>query len=73
VAGRVSFQKRQKEAARKEKRQGKIERRQGRAAPPVRGLSDADTETGSTDNELDFRESGECETDQNPKSSFSGN
>jgi hypothetical protein len=33
MAGRVSFQKRQKEAARKEKRQLKLDRRQGRAMP----------------------------------------
>jgi hypothetical protein len=40
LAGRDSFQKRQKEAARREKRQVKLERRQGRQQP-----SGSDSET----------------------------
>jgi hypothetical protein len=41
LAGRDSFQKRQKEAARREKRQVKLERRQGRQQPSG---SDSDTD-----------------------------
>jgi hypothetical protein len=44
MASRGSFQKRQKEAARKEKRQMKLDRRQGRApaAPTLNGHSGDD-------------------------------
>jgi hypothetical protein len=43
LAGRDSFQKRQKEAARREKRQVKLERRQGRQQPSGSG-SNSDTD-----------------------------
>jgi hypothetical protein len=47
MASRGSFQKRQKEAARKEKRQSKLDRRQGRApiAPTLNGHSSTDEQT----------------------------
>jgi hypothetical protein len=50
MASRGSFQKRQKEAARKEKRQMKLDRRQGRApvAPTLNGHS-ADDQTEEHD------------------------
>ena len=46
LAGRDSFQKRQKEAARREKRQSKLDRRQGRQNPH------ADSTSEGTDAEL---------------------
>lgn len=48
MASRGSFQKRQKEAARKEKRQTKLDRRQGRApvAPTLNGHSSPNEQTG---------------------------
>ena len=51
MASRGSFQKRQKEAARKEKRQSKLDRRQGRApvAPTLNGHSSADDQTDEHD------------------------
>ena len=45
MAGRDSFQKRQKEAARREKRQSKLDRRQGRQNPH----SDATSEGAEND------------------------
>lgn len=54
MATRGSFQKRQKETARKEKRQQKIERRQGRLAPPVRSYPDSDTLEGEPGAETDL-------------------
>jgi hypothetical protein len=46
LAGRDSFQKRQKEAARREKRQGKLERRQGRQQPSGSGANSDTDENG---------------------------
>ncbi len=45
MAARGSFQKRQKEAQRREKRQLKLDRRQGRQPPSGQGISDADNTT----------------------------
>ena len=45
MASRGSFQKHKKEQARKEKRQQKIDRRQGRTAGPHPAGSQADTES----------------------------
>lgn len=57
MASRGSFQKRQKEAARKEKRQMKLDRRQGRApvAPTLNGHSSDQSESqeDSLDNLLE--------------------
>ena len=57
MASRGSFQKRQKEAARKEKRQMKLDRRQGRApvAPMLNGYSANDhaEQDGSAENGQD--------------------
>ncbi|HTP89470.1 MAG TPA: hypothetical protein VMJ34_21115 [Bryobacteraceae bacterium] len=48
--GSTTFQKRQKEQARKEKRAEKLARRQGRKQQPYTpGISDADPETPSGD------------------------
>ncbi len=51
MASRGSFQKRQKEAARKEKRQMKLDRRQGRApaVPTLNGYTSANEHTGEHD------------------------
>jgi hypothetical protein len=51
MASRGSFQKRQKEAARKEKRQSKLDRRQGRApvAPTLNGHPSGDEPTEEHD------------------------
>jgi hypothetical protein len=61
MAARGSFQKRQKESARKEKRQQKLDRRQGRIVPQARpeGSSAEDGDLGMSE------ESGmESETNQ---------
>lgn len=59
MASRGSFQKRQKEAARKEKRQSKLDRRQGRApiAPSLGGYSStAEEQTEEHDSNVDENE-----------------
>ena len=57
MAGRDSFQKRQKEAARREKRQSKLDRRQGRQPahsenPGTTEEAGTETWTGSPDNAI---------------------
>lgn len=51
MAARGSFQKRQKESARKEKRQQKLDRRQGKIVPQARpdSSSSEDGDIGSTE------------------------
>jgi len=63
MASRGSFQKRQKEAARKEKRQSKLDRRQGRApvAPTLNGHSFTDDQT--TDDQTEEHDSSESTQD----------
>jgi hypothetical protein len=63
MASRGSFQKRQKEAARKEKRQSKLDRRQGRApiAPTLNGHSSTDDQT--TDDQTEEHDSPESTQD----------
>lgn len=64
MASRGSFQKRQKEAARKEKRQSKLDRRQGRApiAPTLNGHSSTDDDQ-TTDDQTEEHDSPESTQD----------
>ena len=59
MAARGSFQKRQKEFARKEKRQLKLERRQGRKTAGPETDASADTDIDETEQEIEEIEIGE--------------
>jgi hypothetical protein len=70
MASRGSFQKRQKEAARKEKRQSKLDRRQGRApvAPTLNGYSSGDQQTEEHDSPENAQENPQDDSTASPAS-----